>query len=56
MGRKATPVDNSPIESFHANLKRETLYNNYINSLNHYILLVKDWIHFYNNSRIRISY
>ena len=55
MSKKATSVDNSPIESFYANLKRETLYSYNINSLNHYISLVKDWIHFYNNFRIRSS-
>ena len=30
MSRKGTPVDDSPIESWHALLKKETLYNNNI--------------------------
>jgi transposase InsO family protein len=55
MSRKSTPADNAPIESFHANLKRETLYSYHITSLKNYIELVKDWIEFYNNNRIRLS-
>ena len=30
MSRKGTPIDNSPIESFHASFKREVLYSNNI--------------------------
>ena len=55
MSRKSTPADNAPIESFHANLKRETLYSYDITSLKDYIFLVKDWIKFYNTNRIRLS-
>jgi len=55
MSRKSTPADNAPIESFHANLKRETLYSYNITSLKEYIELVKDWILFYNTDRIRLS-
>ena len=55
MSSKATPADNAPIESFHANLKRETLYSYNITSLKEYIELVKDWILFYNTDRIRLS-
>jgi putative transposase len=55
MSKKSTPADNAPIESFHANLKRETLYSYNITSLNQYIDLVKDWILFYNTDRIRLS-
>ena len=53
MSRKGTPIDDSPIESWHALLKKETLYNNSITSLQEYIDLVKDWINFYNTSRIK---
>lgn len=53
MSRKGTPLDNSPIESFHALLKKETLYNHNISSIQHYIQLVHDWILFYSTSRIR---
>ncbi len=55
MSRKSTPADNAPIESFHANLKRETLYSYNITSIKEYIELVKDWIVFYNSDRIRLS-
>jgi len=53
MSKKGTPVDNSPIESWHSLLKKEVLYNNNITSLSQYIALVEDWIEFYNTSRIR---
>ena len=55
MSRKSTPADNAPIESFHANLKRETLYSYNITSLKDYISLVEDWILFYNTNRVRLS-
>lgn len=55
MSRKGTPIDDSPQESFHSILKKETLYNNDITSLEHYIDLVIEWISFYNTSRIRLS-
>jgi transposase InsO family protein len=53
MSRKGTPINNSPMESFHSILKKETLYNNYITSLEEYLLLVEDWLAFYNTSRIK---
>ena len=53
MSRKETPIDDSPIESWHALLKKETLYNNNITSLQEYILLVEDWILFYNTNRLK---
>ena len=53
MSRKGTPIDDSPIESWHALLKKETLYNNNITSLQEYIDLVEDWIKFYNSIRIK---
>ena len=53
MSRKGTPIDDSPIESFHSILKKETLYNNYITSLEEYLLLVEDWLMFYNTSRLK---
>ena len=55
MSQKGSPVDNSPIESFHSNLKRETLRSYNITSLKEYIYLVKDWILFYNTNRIRLK-
>lgn len=53
MSRKGTPIDDSPMESFHAILKKETLYNNNITSLQEYIILVEDWILFYNTQRLK---
>ena len=53
MSRKGTPIDDSPMESFHGILKKETLYNNNITSLQEYIELVEDWIEFYNTTRLK---
>ena len=53
MGRKGTPLDDAPIESWHALLKKETLYNNNITSLQEYQKLVEEWILFYNTKRIK---
>ena len=33
MSRKGIPIDDSPIENWHALLKKESLYNNNITSL-----------------------
>lgn len=53
MSRKGTPIDDSPMESWHGILKKETLYNNNISSLEHYIQLVEEWIEFYNTKRLK---
>ena len=53
MSRKGTPIDDSPMESFHSILKKETLYNNYITSLQEYIAIVENWIEFYNTKRLK---
>ena len=53
MSRKGTPIDDSPMESFHGILKKETLYNNDITNLTEYIDIVKDWLLFYNTVRIK---
>ena len=53
MARKGTPLDDAPIESWHALLKKETLYNNNITSLQEYQKLVEEWILFYNTKRIK---
>lgn len=53
MSRKGTPIDDSPMESFHGILKKETLYNNNITNLEEYIVLVEDWIEFYNTKRLK---
>lgn len=51
MSRKGTPIDDAPIESWHALLKKETLYNNNITSLQEYQKFVEDCILFYNTKR-----
>ena len=53
MSRKGTPLDDSPIESWHSLLKKETLYNNNITSLEEYVKLVEEWIEFYNTKRLK---
>ena len=53
MSRKGTPIDDSPMESFHSILKKETFYNNDITNLKEYIDIVKDWLMFYNTVRIK---
>ncbi len=53
MSRKGTPIDDSPMESWHAILKKETLYNNNITSLQEYQKLVEEWILFYNTDRLK---
>ena len=55
MSRKGTPIDDAPIESWHALLKKETLYNNNITSIEEYKKLVEDWILFYNTKRIKLK-
>lgn len=55
MSPKGSPVDNSPIESFHSSLKRETLRSYNITSLDYYIQLVNEWLLFYNSVRIRLN-
>ena len=54
MSRKGTPIDDSPMESWHGILKKETLYDNDIKNINEYQALVEDWIEFYNTTRIKI--
>jgi len=53
MSRKGTPIDDSPMESFHAILKKGNLYNNDITNLEEYIALVEDCIEFYNTKRLK---
>ena len=55
MSSKGSPLDNSPIENWHSLLKKETLYNNNITSIAQYIILVEDWIEFYNTERISLK-
>jgi putative transposase len=49
--RKANPLDNAVIESFHSLLKKETLYNYPITTLEQYISMVHEWMAYYNTTR-----
>jgi transposase InsO family protein len=49
----ADGLKHAPMESWHGILKKETLYNNNIASLEHYIQLVEEWIAFYNSTRLK---
>lgn len=51
--RPYNPKDNAVIESFFSSLKKETLYNYNITTLEEYIQLVHDWMFFYNTKRRR---
>ena len=53
MSRKGTPIDDSPMESFHGILKKETLHNYDITSLEQYIDIVKYWLLLYNTIRLK---
>ncbi len=53
MARKGTPIDDLLIERWYSLLKKETLYNNQITSLENYIELVKKCIEFYNTTGIK---
>ena len=55
MSRKGTPIDDSPMESWHGILKKETLHNNNITSLQEYQKLVEEWILFYNTTRLKLK-
>lgn len=51
--RAHNPKDNAVIESFFSSLKKETLYNYNITTLEEYIQLAHDWMIFYNRKRRR---
>lgn len=55
MSRKGMPIDNSPMESFHSILKKETLYNNNYESINQLKKDVEEWIYSYNTKRIKLK-
>ncbi len=55
MSRRATPLDNAVIESFHASLKRETLYHHHIKNITEYLTIIHDWLDWYNTTRLRLK-
>ena len=58
LSRIATPQDNSHIESFFATLKKEELYRKTYHSPEDFFQSVKEYIDYYNNSRLhsRLNY
>ena len=57
MSRKGTPVDNAPIESFHATLKAETFYLEGLTRTTTAIVdqTIREYITYYNNTRIQLK-
>lgn len=53
MSRKGTPLDNAVIESFHARLKNEVMYNKEFKNIDELKQAIFDWIWFYNHGRIK---
>ena len=53
MASKGQKIQKNSTELKEKILKEETLYNNNIASLEHYIQLVEEWIRFYNSTRIK---
>lgn len=55
MSRKATPLDNAPIESFFSTLKAECIYRHKIHSFEQANELINKYIYFYNYQRIQLK-
>lgn len=53
MSRKGNCLDNAVIENFFGLLKSELLYLQEFNSIEHFHQEVKEYIHYYNNHRIK---
>lgn len=53
MSRKATCLDNAAMESFFHLLKCETIYSHYYKTYEEVKIAVTEWIHYYNNQRIK---
>ncbi|WP_260361815.1 IS3 family transposase [Leuconostoc pseudomesenteroides] len=53
MSRKATPVDNTPIESFFHILKANIVHHKQYESFHDFKVVVDDFINYYNNHRIK---
>lgn len=53
MSRKASPLDNAPIESFFGHLKTEAIYTNKIESYEKLQSIIHEYMYFYNNERLQ---
>lgn len=55
MSRKATCLDNAPMESFFGRLKQEMFYGKRFTSVEHFISELNVYLDYYNNRRISIK-
>ena len=55
MSRKGNCLDNAVMENFFGHLKSELLYIQKFNSIDHFLSELHDYIHYYNNDRIRLK-
>ncbi len=55
MSRKGNCLDNAPTESFFSHLKEELLRHIRIQDFQEAVLVVDDYIHFYNHDRIQLK-
>jgi len=55
MSRRGNCLDNAPTESFFSHLKEELIRHIKIKDFQDAVLLVDDYIHFYNNDRIQLK-
>lgn len=53
MSRKGTCLDNSPMENFFGIMKQEMYYGKIYRSFNELEIAIKEYIHYYNNKRIK---
>lgn len=54
MSRKGNCLDNATMESFFGTLKSEFFYVNRFRNLDELQVGIKDYIHYYNNDRIKL--
>lgn len=55
MSRKGNCLDNAVIENFFGHLKSELLYLQEFDSIEHFKKELKEYIHYYNNDRIKLK-
>ena len=55
MSRKGNCLDNAPTENFFSHLKEELLRHVHVQDFKEAILLVDDYIHFFNHDRIQLK-
>jgi putative transposase len=55
MSRKGNCLDNAPTENFFSHLKEELLRHIHLRDFQEALLIVEDYIHFYNHERIQLK-